>query len=129
MRSFVKAAQEQAAHYASNHIMFTMGSDFNYESALEWYKNLDKLVYHVNKMVRFHFLSPFFLSLSPPPPPPPPPPSSPSSSSLLPLLLPPPPPPSSLLLPLPLSVTIQCRMILGWKGIMLMKEQPSFYLQ
>ena len=52
--SFVKAAQEQAAHYASNHIMFTMGSDFNYENALEWYKNLDKLVHYVNKkMVRF----------------------------------------------------------------------------
>ncbi|CAI8011181.1 Lysosomal alpha-mannosidase [Geodia barretti] len=47
--SFVKAAQEQAAHYASNHIMFTMGSDFNYENALEWYKNLDKLVHYVNK--------------------------------------------------------------------------------
>jgi lysosomal alpha-mannosidase len=47
---FVRAAQEQAAHYASNHIMFTMGSDFNYESALEWYKNLDKLIRYVNKM-------------------------------------------------------------------------------
>jgi alpha-mannosidase len=25
-----------------------MGSDFQYENANEWYKNLDKLVHHVN---------------------------------------------------------------------------------
>ena len=43
--------------------MFTMGSDFNYESALEWYKNLDKLIRYVNKMVRFSLS--FSLSRSP----------------------------------------------------------------
>ena len=62
--SFVKEAQEQASHFATNHIMFTMGSDFNYQNALEWYKNLDKLVHYVNKMVRSLSLS-LSLSLSP----------------------------------------------------------------
>ena len=26
----------------------TMGSDFQYENAILWYKNLDKLIHHVN---------------------------------------------------------------------------------
>ena len=50
--SFVKVAQEQASNYYTNHIMFTMGSDFQYEDAEEWYKNLDKLIHYVNTMVR-----------------------------------------------------------------------------
>ena len=50
--SFVKVAQQQADRFASNQILFTMGSDFQYESAREWYKNLDKLIYYVNQMVR-----------------------------------------------------------------------------
>jgi hypothetical protein len=29
--------------------MLTMGSDFNYENALQFYKNLDKLIKYVNK--------------------------------------------------------------------------------
>ena len=29
--------------------MFTMGSDFNWESAGEWYLNLDKIIDAVNK--------------------------------------------------------------------------------
>ena len=28
--------------------MFTMGSDFQYENANTWYKNLDKLIHYVN---------------------------------------------------------------------------------
>ena len=57
VKSFVKVAQQQADFYTTNHIMFTMGSDFNYEDAAEWFKNLDKLMYYVNKMVRLHSLS------------------------------------------------------------------------
>ena len=30
-------------------IMMTMGSDFNYANALPWYKNMDKLIEHVNR--------------------------------------------------------------------------------
>lgn len=51
VKGFVTAAQQQASNYATNHIMFTMGSDFEYEDAREWYKNLDKLMYYVNAMV------------------------------------------------------------------------------
>ena len=50
--SFIKVVQDQASHMATNHIMFTMGSDFQYEDAREWYKNLDKLIHYVNQMVR-----------------------------------------------------------------------------
>ena len=32
--------------------MFTMGGDFNWENAHEWYKNLDKLIKYVNEEVR-----------------------------------------------------------------------------
>ena len=48
VNAFVKVAEEQAKHYATNDIMFTMGDDFHYENALEWYKNLDKLIHYVN---------------------------------------------------------------------------------
>ncbi|KAH0629645.1 hypothetical protein JD844_011874 [Phrynosoma platyrhinos] len=37
-----------AKNYRTNHIVMTMGSDFQYENALLWYKNLDKLIKHVN---------------------------------------------------------------------------------
>jgi alpha-mannosidase len=41
-------AHWQADHYRSDHILWAMGSDFNYENADHWYKNLDKLIHHVN---------------------------------------------------------------------------------
>uniref|UniRef100_A0A667WBF3 Alpha-mannosidase n=1 Tax=Myripristis murdjan TaxID=586833 RepID=A0A667WBF3_9TELE len=34
--------------YKTNHIIMTMGSDFQYENANLWYKNLDKLIHYVN---------------------------------------------------------------------------------
>jgi len=30
--------------------MLTMGEDFNYQNALKWFKNLDKLIEYVNKV-------------------------------------------------------------------------------
>ncbi|XP_065912001.1 lysosomal alpha-mannosidase-like [Dysidea avara] len=47
--SFIKACQDQALSYRTNNIMMTMGGDFDYENANTWYKNLDKLMYYVNK--------------------------------------------------------------------------------
>ena len=52
---FVKETCEQANSYKTNHIMLTMGSDFQFQNALKWFKNLDKLIKHVNKV--------FFLSI------------------------------------------------------------------
>ncbi|MEQ2159382.1 hypothetical protein GOODEAATRI_022294, partial [Goodea atripinnis] len=40
---FLHAAKNQ-----TNHIIMTMGSDFQYENANLWYKNLDKLIRYVN---------------------------------------------------------------------------------
>ncbi|XP_038060793.1 lysosomal alpha-mannosidase-like [Patiria miniata] len=45
---FVRLAQGQNDVYGTNHIMFTMGSDFQYSNAPMWYKNLDKLIKYVN---------------------------------------------------------------------------------
>ena len=47
---FVKVSCEQAAHYRTSNIMLTMGSDFEYENANLWYKNLDKLIKYVNEV-------------------------------------------------------------------------------
>lgn len=42
----------QARQYRTNHILMTMGSDFHYENARLWFKNLDKLIAHTNARVR-----------------------------------------------------------------------------
>ncbi|NXB04666.1 MA2B1 mannosidase, partial [Cnemophilus loriae] len=46
--SFLEAAATQAQQYRTNHILMTMGSDFHYENAHLWFKNLDKLIAHAN---------------------------------------------------------------------------------
>ena len=43
---FVDAALSQGAQTKGNHVMFTMGSDFNYEAAAEWFGNMDKLIHY-----------------------------------------------------------------------------------
>ncbi|XP_041364286.1 lysosomal alpha-mannosidase-like [Gigantopelta aegis] len=48
VENFLKAVKDQASHYATNHIMMTMGSDFQYQNANNWFKNLDKLIQYVN---------------------------------------------------------------------------------
>ena len=45
---FVQETCAQAWQYKTKHIMLTMGSDFMYENANLWYKNLDKLIKYVN---------------------------------------------------------------------------------
>ncbi|XP_044046070.1 lysosomal alpha-mannosidase [Siniperca chuatsi] len=45
---FLTIANSQASVYKTNHIIMTMGSDFQYENANLWYKNLDKLIRYVN---------------------------------------------------------------------------------
>ncbi|KAK9540894.1 hypothetical protein VZT92_003314 [Zoarces viviparus] len=48
VRRFLAIANHQAKVYKTNHIIMTMGSDFQYENANLWYKNLDKLIRYVN---------------------------------------------------------------------------------
>ena len=45
---FVAITNLQALHYKTKNIILTMGSDFMYENANLWYKNLDKLIKYVN---------------------------------------------------------------------------------
>ncbi|GJQ83733.1 hypothetical protein Trydic_g20609 [Trypoxylus dichotomus] len=35
--------------YATNHVIITMGEDFNYQAAHTWFTNLDKLILYANK--------------------------------------------------------------------------------
>ncbi|XP_048256757.1 lysosomal alpha-mannosidase-like isoform X2 [Haliotis rufescens] len=46
--AFLKAVHDQAQHYQTDHIIMTMGSDFQYSNAHTWFKNLDKLMKYVN---------------------------------------------------------------------------------
>ncbi|UJR26764.1 hypothetical protein I4U23_008079 [Adineta vaga] len=48
VQSFIRTAQNEAVGFATNHIIMTMGSDFQYENANEWFKNMDKLMRYVN---------------------------------------------------------------------------------
>ncbi|XP_066449799.1 lysosomal alpha-mannosidase [Eleutherodactylus coqui] len=48
LQLFLKTVATQASKYRSNHIVMTMGSDFHYENAILWYKNMDKLISLVN---------------------------------------------------------------------------------
>ncbi|XP_051827566.1 lysosomal alpha-mannosidase [Antechinus flavipes] len=45
---FLNISVLQAQHYRTNHIVMTMGSDFHYENANIWFKNMDKLIQMVN---------------------------------------------------------------------------------
>ena len=47
---FVKETCEQAGSYKTNHIILTMGEDFQYFNAHRYYKNLDKLIQYVNQV-------------------------------------------------------------------------------
>lgn len=42
----------QAEHYRTNNILITMGTDFNYQNAESWFKNIDKLIHYTNARVR-----------------------------------------------------------------------------
>lgn len=45
---FMNVAILQSHYYRTNHTVMTMGSDFQYENANLWFKNLDKLIRLVN---------------------------------------------------------------------------------
>ncbi|KAK6153870.1 hypothetical protein DH2020_013509 [Rehmannia glutinosa] len=54
--AFVAAAFSQANVTRSNHIMWTMGTDFKYQYAETWFRNMDKLIHYVNQDGRVNAL-------------------------------------------------------------------------
>uniref|UniRef100_A0A2P2KS65 Alpha-mannosidase n=1 Tax=Rhizophora mucronata TaxID=61149 RepID=A0A2P2KS65_RHIMU len=48
VNDFVAAALSQANVTRTNHIMFTMGTDFKYQYAHTWFRQMDKLIHYVN---------------------------------------------------------------------------------
>lgn len=52
VRYFLKLATDQGKLYRTKHTVMTMGSDFQYENANTWFKNLDKLIQLVNAQQR-----------------------------------------------------------------------------
>jgi alpha-mannosidase len=56
VNDFVHAALSQANITRTNHIMFTMGTDFKYQYAESWFRQMDKLIHYVNKDGRVNAL-------------------------------------------------------------------------
>ncbi|KAL3617629.1 hypothetical protein CASFOL_037950 [Castilleja foliolosa] len=56
VNDFVNAALSMANVTRSNHIMWTMGDDFQYEYAETWFRNMDKLIHYVNRDGRVNAL-------------------------------------------------------------------------
>ncbi|CAK9156992.1 unnamed protein product [Ilex paraguariensis] len=56
VNDFIDAALTQANVTLTNHIMWTMGDDFQYQYAESWFKQMDKLIHYVNKDGRVNAL-------------------------------------------------------------------------
>ncbi|KAK9129463.1 hypothetical protein Sjap_009950 [Stephania japonica] len=56
VHDFVEAALTQANVTRTNHIMWTMGDDFQYQYSESWFKQMDKLIHYVNKDGRVNAL-------------------------------------------------------------------------
>ncbi|XP_074327783.1 putative alpha-mannosidase At5g13980 isoform X3 [Apium graveolens] len=52
VNGFIAAALAQANITGTNHIMWTMGTDFEYQYAQTWFWNMDKLIHYVNQICR-----------------------------------------------------------------------------
>ncbi|XP_030940374.1 probable alpha-mannosidase At5g13980 [Quercus lobata] len=56
VNEFVAAAVKQANITRTNHIMWTMGTDFKYQYAHTWFKQMDKFIHYVNQDGRVNAL-------------------------------------------------------------------------
>ena len=45
---FVQFVTEQSSSYLTNHVLVTMGEDFQYQAAHSWFQNMDKLILYIN---------------------------------------------------------------------------------
>ncbi|KAJ9564548.1 hypothetical protein OSB04_000514 [Centaurea solstitialis] len=61
VNDFIDAALTQANVTRTNHIMWTMGDDFQYQYAESWFKQMDKLIHHVNRDGRVNDYTPLRL--------------------------------------------------------------------
>ncbi|KAJ2943253.1 hypothetical protein O0L34_g12058 [Tuta absoluta] len=48
VNEFIAQIERQAKYYDHDNIVVTMGGDFTYQSAANWFMNMDKLINHVN---------------------------------------------------------------------------------
>ena len=53
VEDFINYTLNQATQYKTRNLIMTLGSDFQYSNAHMWYKNLDKVIYYVNKQQEF----------------------------------------------------------------------------
>ncbi|GAV60191.1 Glyco_hydro_38 domain-containing protein/Glyco_hydro_38C domain-containing protein/Alpha-mann_mid domain-containing protein [Cephalotus follicularis] len=56
VNEFVSAAISQANITRTNHVMWTMGTDFKYQYAESWFKEMDKFIHYVNQDGRVNAL-------------------------------------------------------------------------
>ncbi|RHY22207.1 hypothetical protein DYB25_010886, partial [Aphanomyces astaci] len=49
IKTFVDHSLERAKHTKGNHVFWPMGTDFQYQNAHRWFKNLDKLIHYANQ--------------------------------------------------------------------------------
>ncbi|XP_024023141.1 probable alpha-mannosidase At5g13980 isoform X2 [Morus notabilis] len=56
VNEFVAAAISQANITRTNHVMWTMGTDFKYQYAHTWFKQMDKFIHYVNQDGRVNAL-------------------------------------------------------------------------
>ncbi|KAL3716238.1 hypothetical protein ACJRO7_007923 [Eucalyptus globulus] len=56
VNEFVSAAISQANITRTNHVMWTMGNDFQYQYAHTWFRQLDKFIHYVNQDGRVNAL-------------------------------------------------------------------------
>ncbi|KAK2662240.1 hypothetical protein Ddye_000814 [Dipteronia dyeriana] len=56
VNEFVSAAISQANITCTNHIMWTMGTDFKYQYAHTWFRQMDKFIHYVNQDGRVNAL-------------------------------------------------------------------------
>ncbi|XP_022775428.1 alpha-mannosidase-like [Durio zibethinus] len=56
VNDFINAAMTQANVTRTNHVMWTMGDDFQYQYAASWFNQMDKLIHYVNEDGRVNAL-------------------------------------------------------------------------